>query len=113
LVIVGGVSLLATVIPLFFFRKKRFQLKQYGFAGGAVCSRCRLPFSRSTFSPNLLVGKLERCPHCGKWGIARRATAMELEEAEKRYSLDEMNLQLENAQKDAVLKKALEDSRYE
>ena len=38
---------------------------QDGVAGGAICPRCELPYSRKTFSPNLLIGRLERCPHCG------------------------------------------------
>ncbi len=63
--------------------------RQYGAAGGAICPRCRRPFSRHFISMNLLVGKLERCPFCGKWSILaaqplsvlRAAEAAELEAA--------------------------------
>ena len=63
--------------------------RQYGTAGGAICPRCRRPFSRHFISMNLLVGKLERCPYCGKWSILaaqplpvlRAAEAAELEAA--------------------------------
>jgi DNA-directed RNA polymerase subunit RPC12/RpoP len=63
--------------------------RQYGAAGGAICPRCGRPFSRHFFSPNMLVGKLERCPYCGKWSILsaqplsilRSAEAAELEDA--------------------------------
>jgi hypothetical protein len=63
--------------------------RQYGAAGGAICPRCRRPFSRHFLSLNVLVGKLERCPFCGKWSILaaqplsilRAAEAAELEEA--------------------------------
>jgi hypothetical protein len=63
--------------------------RQYGMAGGAICPRCRRPFSRHFISMNLLVGKLERCPYCGKWSILaaqplsvlRAAEAAELEAA--------------------------------
>lgn len=63
--------------------------RQYGVAGGAICPRCGRPFSRHFVSPNLLVGKLERCPYCGKWSILaalplsilRAAEAAELEAA--------------------------------
>jgi hypothetical protein len=63
--------------------------RQYGAAGGAICPRCGRPFSRHFLSLNLLVGKLERCPFCGKWSILaarplsvlRAAEAAEVEAA--------------------------------
>ena len=110
---VGGIVLLATILPLVLSRKNRYQFKQYGVAGGAVCPRCQLPFSRSLFAPNMVVGKLERCPHCGKWAIVRRATSQELETAEKLYSEDETNLQLDSNAEADKLRKALDDTRYE
>jgi hypothetical protein len=63
--------------------------RQYGAAGGAICPRCGRPFSRHFLSLNMLVGKLERCPFCGKWSILaaqplsilRAAEAAELEAA--------------------------------
>jgi len=45
--------------------------RNYSTAGGTICSRCNRPFARHVFAPNMLVGKMERCPHCGKWGIFR------------------------------------------
>jgi hypothetical protein len=57
---------------------------QYGMAGGAVCKQCGLPFSRKMLSPNLLLGKLERCPHCGKWQLSARAWGETLSAAEDR-----------------------------
>jgi len=56
--------------------------RNYGIAGGAVCSRCGRPFARHLWAPNMVVGKLERCPYCGKWGIARAASPTELAAAE-------------------------------
>jgi hypothetical protein len=38
-----------------------------------------MPFSRSVLAPNMLVGKLERCPHCRKWAIVGRAGSADLE----------------------------------
>jgi hypothetical protein len=35
-------------------------------------------------SPNLLLGKLERCPHCGKWQLSARAWGETLSAAEDR-----------------------------
>lgn len=51
-------------------------------AGAAICPKCKRPFARSFLSPNLVVGKLCRCPHCGKWSVVPRATAAELAAAE-------------------------------
>jgi hypothetical protein len=56
----------------------------YGLAGAAVCSRCGLPFSRSLMGINLVIGKLERCPHCGKWQVASVAGREALAAAEAR-----------------------------
>jgi len=87
--------------------------RNYGAAGGAICPRCQRPFSRHVLAPNLLVGKLERCPFCGKWSVLparqlaelRAAEAAELASAqgEARRSADD---------EDERLRRELEDSRY-
>jgi hypothetical protein len=56
--------------------------RNYGVAGGAICPRCQRPFSRGVLSPNLLVGKLERCPYCGKWSVLAARPLAELRAAE-------------------------------
>ena len=86
---------------------------QYGVAGGAVCPRCGLPYRRHFLSPNMLVGKLERCPHCGKWAIARRATAEELAAAEARWVADTTRGTLELESEGDRLQRLIEESRYE
>jgi hypothetical protein len=113
LVGIGGITLLATVIPLVFSRKSQHKFKQYGIAGGAVCKRCALPFSRGVFSPNMFFGKLERCPHCGKWAIVRSATPQELAEAESRYLQGENKLERDADDQEERLRKALDETRYE
>lgn len=85
--------------------------RQYGSAGGAICPRCGRPFSRHFLSPNLLLGKLERCPFCGKWSILaaqplpvlRAAEAAELQSAG-----DTVPQETEEERQ----RKALEQSRY-
>jgi rRNA maturation protein Nop10 len=91
----------------------RFELGVYGAAGGAVCKRCELPFARHVLSPNLLFGKLERCPHCGRVAIAARASRNSLEEAEARYREDQMKGQREIRGEEENFKQRLDDSRYE
>lgn len=113
LVGVGGIILLAALVPLIFSRKNAYQLGKYGLAGGAVCTRCHLPFSRNLISPNLFAGKLECCPHCGKWAIVRAASSQELTEAEKRYTEGETKVELGAHAQSEKWKKSLDDTRYE
>lgn len=112
-VVIVAVALIATILPgLMSKGKGRFQLGEYGMAGGAVCPACKLPFSRQVMAPNLVVGKLSRCPHCGKWSIARRATPSELELAEARYRQDQERGQAQPAHADDDLRRQLDESRY-
>jgi len=73
-----------------------------------------MPYSRHFFSPNMLLGKLERCPHCGKWAIVRAAYGTELREAEQRFRADQEqgNIQVEEDEA-GRLKRMLDDSRFE
>lgn len=94
-------------------RKGGFKLGAYSAAGGSVCPRCALPYSRHFISPNLIVGKLERCPHCGKWAIVRRATAIELEQAEEHYRGQSGDVLKPVEDEVERLRKQIEDTRYE
>ncbi len=62
--------------------KQTASASEYGAAGAAICPGCKRAFARNFLSPNLVMGKLCRCPHCGKWSIVQRATAAELATAE-------------------------------
>jgi hypothetical protein len=105
--------ILGSVVPALSGKRKLFELGSYSAAGGAVCVRCGMPFSRSLLAPNLFLGKLERCPHCGRWAFVRRASRERLEAAEERYRLDahKGEVVLENGKDD--LRRELEDSRFE
>jgi hypothetical protein len=59
------------------------------------------------------VGKLGRCPHCGKWAIVRRATAIELEQAEEHYRGHRGEVQKPVEDEVERLRKQIEDTRYE
>jgi hypothetical protein len=109
---IGALTILGTVATALLGREKHFRLGEYGPAGGAVCPRCRLPYARNVLAPNLLVGKLQRCPHCGKLALVPAASEKELGEAEARYrqrGADEVDLP---SQEDAY-KKLLDESRFE
>ena len=115
LVILAAISLVGILGPVIFGKKKgAFRIGEYGPAGGAVCPRCRFPYARHILAPNLLVGKLGRCPHCGKWAIVRRATAIELEGAEARLQADnEQGRQSVERDDDQKLRRMLDESRFE
>lgn len=62
----------------------------HGPFGGTICPKCHKPFARHIWGLNVVVGKYDRCPHCGKWSLVRAmppdvldaaVEAMEQEEA--------------------------------
>ena len=84
----------------------------YGPAGGAICPKCGRPFARNLLSPNLLAGKLSRCPHCGKWSVVSRATpaALAAVEAASSASTPSPAADLSPEEK---LRRQIDESRYE
>ncbi|MDD2521864.1 MAG: hypothetical protein PHW11_03450 [Anaerolineaceae bacterium] len=78
-----------------------------GMHGLAVCNRCGKTFSRSFLGLNIVVGKFERCPHCGKWQITRRASPLEIEMAENQNRPEETPEVTPKPEKDD-----LDDSRF-
>jgi hypothetical protein len=107
---VGALSLIGIGAPMLLGWKKDHVPGKYGPAGGAVCPRCQLPFSRPFLAPNLVVGKLVRCPHCGKISILPRAASATLQTAEKRFA-GESSSQREISGEDD-LQKMIEDSKF-
>lgn len=92
----------------------QYRIGDYGPAGGAVCRRCGMPFSRHLFSPNLVVGKFERCPNCGAMGIVRRGTPMELRAAEERLLADMQKRRGgPEEDEDERLRRMLDESRFD
>ena len=112
LVVVGVIAVLGVVLPLL-GRNKQHKPGVYGPAGGAVCRRCAMPFSRSVFAPNLLLGKLERCPHCGKWAIVPRASAQALAEAEERLAAESGVAGVTAESEKEKQARLLDESRYD
>lgn len=86
--------------------------RNYGAAGGAICPRCGRPFARHVISMNMLVGKLERCPYCGKWSILA-AQPPELLRAAEAAEMEGQNAELITTEGEAErLKKELDESRF-
>lgn len=89
--LVFGVMIISGLIATLSRRGKKSNIeipKSYGISGAAICPGCNRPFSRHWWGINLMVGKLERCPYCGKWSLTRRATPDELALAEKRLEAE-------------------------
>jgi hypothetical protein len=114
LVIVGAFTLLGVLLPALLGRGSGHRPGEYGLAGGGVCPGCCRPFSRHFWSPNLVIGKLERCPHCGKWSLVPRSSPTELEAAEARLAAERSAASGPPASdEEDRLRRAIEDSRYE
>jgi len=112
-------KLLSTGVPTLSRGRKKGQLlppgeHNYGFIGGTICPRCAHPFALNLFSPNLLVGKLVRCPNCGKWFFGRRASIDDLviaEEAVWRHAHGATRVsEMKNEEE---IRKGLDDSKYQ
>ena len=84
--------------------------RNYGIAGGAICPRCKRPFARHLLSPNLVVGKLERCPYCGKLSVAAARSMTALRAAEAAELAAAGASPVNGASPDERLNKDLDDS---
>lgn len=79
-----ALTLLLTIVSFAVASRKRENAgKSGGLLGIAVCKNCRQTFPRSFFGFNIVVGKYERCPHCGKWQVTLPATPQELAAADR------------------------------
>ncbi len=114
-----GAVLLSALVPALTGRGKKSNLplgaaRNYGPLGGTVCPKCNRPYSRHIWGVNLMVGKLDRCPYCGKWSMTRRATPIELRFAEQAELQRAQNKeQVPSQSEDEKLRKELDDSRYQ
>jgi hypothetical protein len=72
-----------------------------------------MPFSRHFFSLNMVLGKLERCPHCGKWAIVPAASTSALKQAEARWQADSQQGELKPEGEADRLRDRIDESRYE
>ncbi len=118
-IVIGGIVLITTLVPVLMGRGKTGDLplgtaRSYGVFGGSICPKCGRPFSRHIWGMNLGLGKLDRCPHCGKWSIVRAqpidilraAEQAELENADTEGQLQEMS-------EEERFRKELDNSRYQ
>jgi hypothetical protein len=106
---------LIAIIQGFVFKEKKgkngAQKNQYGLLGGTICPKCAKPFSRHLWGMNLMVGRLDRCDHCGKWVMTTRATSAALQAAEADEQSETPPPDFE-IPPEKTLEQRLEDSRY-
>ncbi|MFO7678535.1 MAG: Ig-like domain-containing protein [Chloroflexota bacterium] len=80
--------------------------------GGAICPKCKRPFARHIWGLNLIVGKYDRCPHCGKWSLVSAAHPDVLEAAYE--SMQQADATTAPPPDDkASFRRRLDDSQYE
>lgn len=116
--VVFGIMLLSYLFPALLGRGKKQTLplgapRNYGILGGAICPKCGRPFGMHIWGLNMMVGKFDRCPYCGKWSIVRRASPQALHEAELAELANANEIQIPTPSPEEDLKKELEDSRYQ
>ncbi len=88
--------------------------RNYGLLGGAVCPKCQRPFGIHWWGLNAgLFQKFDRCDHCGKWSLVRRAGPEVLaaaEAAEVRLARPETPIAAVSAEE--KLRRELDASRF-
>jgi DNA-directed RNA polymerase subunit RPC12/RpoP len=111
--------LFSAIIPMLSTRGKKESLapgtqRNYGMMGGTICPKCERPFSIQFWGINLPMGKLNRCPYCGKWSIVRRRPMADLRAAEQ-AELDQSSSEAIPSQQseEEKLRKELDNSKYQ
>lgn len=118
LIIVGVGMLLSFVLPAVLGRGKTVNLppgalRSYGVLGGAICPKCRRHFGIHWWGINLAVGKLDRCPYCGRWSVVRRASREALAAAEATELEAAGGGEIAPLTEEERLRRALDASRFE
>lgn len=88
--------------------------RTYGLLGGALCPKCRRPFSIHWWSFNVVGQKLDRCDHCGQWSLVRRLSREKLREAEAaEVTLAQPERPIPEMKPEEKLKRQLDESRFD
>ena len=115
--VVFGLMLFSYLLPTILGRGKRHTLplgapRSYGVLGGAICPKCGRHFGMHIWGLNMVMGKFDRCPYCGKWSIVRRASQEALRAAEITELKRTGETQTTAPSDEEDLMRELEDSRY-
>ncbi len=118
LVVLAIGMLVSFVLPSVLGRGRTVRLplgapRQYGILGGTICPKCRRPFSIHWWGMNLVVGRLDRCPYCGRWSVVRRASRDELTMAEAAELEAAGSGEIATLSEEERLRRDLAESRFE
>ena len=119
LLVVGLAIGAAFLAPLLLHRGKKVSLapgasRSYSPFGGTICPKCQRPFGMHLYGLNIVVGKFDRCPYCGKWSIVRHMPMAMLQTAEAaELERAATSVQAPQASDEERLAKDLENSRYQ
>ncbi len=96
-------------------RKETNQPAISGPFGGTLCPKCGRPFAMHIWGLNVVTGKYDRCPHCGKWSVVRRVSPDMLQSAAEAFaeSAEETAVPSTPANDEDALRKQLDDSRFD
>jgi hypothetical protein len=84
--------------------------------GGTLCPQCGRPFAMHIWGFNVVVGKYDRCPHCGKWSLVRRVHPDILRNAAEAFMADEADEETavpRSTDDPDSFTKRLDDSRFD
>jgi hypothetical protein len=116
--LIAAVMLITFIIPVLMMRRKGQSLplgapRNFGISGGTICPKCKRAFGIHTIAPNMLVGKLDICPHCGKWSVVR-SYPRDVLDASVAAELELAKAQVVKSPEsdEEKLRKELEDSKY-
>jgi hypothetical protein len=84
-----------------------------GPVGGTICPQCERPFAMHIWGFNVIAGKYDRCPHCGKWSLVRRVAPHLLQEAAAAFAPSEPEAPTPAPDDAQSLSKRLDDSRFD
>lgn len=111
LLVAGGAMVLVLGLQTWLVsRDRKAGGKGYGLLGAAVCPKCGKPFGMHIWGLNALSGKYDRCDHCGKWSVVRRASPAELAAAEA-ADAPTASIPAAEAEKERE-RRQLDDTRY-
>lgn len=115
--IIIGVLLLSFLTSYLSGRKQASlplgRARNYGIKGGTICPKCSRPFAFQFLSLNMgPFHKLDRCPHCGRWGFLRRRSLEELRAAEA-AELQGLQGFEPDISEEEKLRKEIDDSRFQ
>ncbi|MCP4424017.1 MAG: hypothetical protein GY803_05970, partial [Chloroflexi bacterium] len=81
--------------------------------GGTICPKCDRPFAMHVWGLNVVMGKYDRCPHCGQWSLVRRVSPDALQNAAAAFADDEETAVSPPPSDDNSFRQQLDDSRFD